>query len=205
MKALISLKTLAVAAISALSIGAVSNTAVADSNISGSISIGINGTTPEENEAISTGLFLYALMQGLNGDEAILKQLGNGNAAGIMQGGAGNLGIVEQHGDGHTGTLNQAGNGNAFGLFQFGEGTESRGPVRQRSVRPAVPDRLLSRWDQSWLKKKKGVPRRALSFCVVGLFAWLGFLLVWDWPGSCGAWIKAQPQGGQAGVPGFPR
>ena len=124
MKAFISLKTLAVAVISTLSIGAVSNTAVADANFSGSISIGINGTTPEENEAISTGLFLYALMQGLNGDEAILQQLGNGNAAGILQGGTGNFGILEQHGDGHTGTLNQSGNGNAFGLFQFGEGTE---------------------------------------------------------------------------------
>ena len=118
------LKRAAVASLVALSFSAVSSPAFANSSISGSISIGIQGSTPEEKEAISNGLFLYALFQGLQGDPAILRQLGNGNAAGLMQGGSGNFGIVEQHGDDHTGTLNQQGHGNAFGLFQFGEGTE---------------------------------------------------------------------------------
>ena len=118
------LKRAAVASLVALSFSALSAPAYANSSLSGSISVGIQGSTPEEKQAISNGLFLYALFQGLQGDDAVLRQLGNGNAAGFLQGGAGNFGIIEQHGDDHTGTLNQQGNGNAVGLFQFGEGTE---------------------------------------------------------------------------------
>jgi len=118
------IKRAAAVTLVALSFSAVSAPAYANSNISGSISIGIQGSTPEEKQAIANGLFLYALFQGLQGDEAALRQLGNGNTAGFLQNGTGNFGIIEQHGDDHTGTLNQQGNGNAFGLFQFGQGTE---------------------------------------------------------------------------------
>jgi hypothetical protein len=121
-----SLKTLkiaGVAAVASLSLAGMSSAAQADAQLSGQLSIGIQGSNAEENAAIANGLFLYALFQGLNGDAAMLQQLGNGNAASLSQGGFGNFGIVEQNGDGHTASLDQSGNQNAFGLFQFGEGT----------------------------------------------------------------------------------
>jgi hypothetical protein len=122
----LSLKTLKIAvaaAVASLSLAGMNTAAQADAQLSGQLSIGIQGSNAEENAAIANGLFLYALFQGLNGDTAMLQQLGNGNAASLSQGGFGNFGIVEQNGDGHTASLDQSGNQNAFGLFQFGEGT----------------------------------------------------------------------------------
>ncbi|MAH87194.1 MAG: curlin [Kiloniella sp.] len=117
------LKVVAVAAIASFSAAGMNGVAYADAQLSGQLSIGIQGSNPDENAAIANGLFLYALFQGLSGDTAVLQQLGNGNTASMTQGGFGNFGIVEQKGDGHTASLDQSGNQNAFGLFQFGEGT----------------------------------------------------------------------------------
>lgn len=88
----------------------------------GSVSVSLQPTTAEQEQAMRMGLGFYALANGFkNGG---IKQNGFGNAAGLLQNGSSNLGVVHQEGDGHVGTLQQNGNGNAYGLFQFGKNTE---------------------------------------------------------------------------------
>ena len=104
-------------ALAAILIGTASAPALA-----GQVSINLEPTNAQQEQAMRMGLGFYALANGFkNGG---IKQNGIGNAAGLLQNGSGNLGVVHQQGDGHVGTLQQNGNDNACGLFQFGKNTE---------------------------------------------------------------------------------
>jgi hypothetical protein len=88
----------------------------------GSISIGYAPTDPDEARALSAGMQIYSLVNGLKNGS--ISQNGFGNIGGIAQNGSGNNGILVQEGNGHNGTIEQNGNNNSCGLFQFGENTD---------------------------------------------------------------------------------
>ncbi|MCI5077393.1 curlin [Oricola sp.] len=96
----------------------------APAHAGGQIAIDIVPGSPEEAEAMRTGLQIYGIINGLQ-NGANINQLGLGNMAGIGQNGSGNYGVVHQQGNGHSGTLQQNGNNNAYGVFQFGENTNA--------------------------------------------------------------------------------
>ena len=112
------LKTASAAILAAtLGLGALTAPATAG----GQISIGITPTDPEHEQALKTGLGMFALFNNIKNGGVI--QNGNFNSAGLAQNGSDNLGIIVQEGNGHNGTINQTGDGNTCGLFQFGENT----------------------------------------------------------------------------------
>ena len=92
-------------------------------NAGGSISLHLEPKNAKQEQAMRTGLTIYAIINAVQ--NASIKQNGNNNAAGLAQIGPGNLGIIHQEGDDHTGTLVQNGDNNACGLFQFGKGTDA--------------------------------------------------------------------------------
>lgn len=114
-------KTVAVAA-TAIMLGMSAAPAMAG----GQIAIGYSPTDPDQAQALTMGLKMFSLMQGMSGTGANAYQNGFGNAAGIAQNGSGNHGLIFQDGNGHNGTIDQNGNNNSCGLFQFGEATNAQ-------------------------------------------------------------------------------
>lgn len=86
----------------------------------GAFSIHLTPRSADEARALNLGLALFSVHQGLQQNQAEVRQNGRNNAAGVAQRGWGSNAVIHQEGNNHSGIIEQNGAGHAYGLFQFG-------------------------------------------------------------------------------------